>query len=72
MLEKAKLSSDIGSVTVSINIELSGRGIEKYPRHFSLLLSFGSSFRNSWLSFHYFWAIWNTWAIKGNLLVTPT
>ena len=30
MLEKQKLSSDIGSVTVRISIELSGRGIEKY------------------------------------------
>lgn len=38
MLEKAKLSSDIGSVTVRINIELSGRGIEKYPRYFFIIV----------------------------------
>ena len=34
MLEKPKLSSDIGSVTIRENIELSVKLIEKYPRHF--------------------------------------
>ena len=33
MLEKPKLSSDIGSITTKANIELSGKEIEKYPRN---------------------------------------
>ena len=33
MLEKPKLSSDIGSITAKANIELSGKETEKYPRN---------------------------------------
>ena len=29
---KAKLSSDIGSITIKANIDLSGKKTEKYPR----------------------------------------
>ena len=32
MLEKPKLSSDIGSITIKANIELSGKETEKYPQ----------------------------------------
>ena len=33
MLEKPKLSFDIGSITIKANIELSGKETEKYPRN---------------------------------------
>ena len=31
MLEKTKLSSTLDSITIKANIELSGKGTEKYP-----------------------------------------
>ena len=34
MLEKPKLSSDIGSITIKQNIELSGKETEKTPGTF--------------------------------------
>ena len=33
VMEKPKLSSDIGSITIKANIELSGKETEKYPRN---------------------------------------
>ena len=33
ILEKPKVSFDIGSITIKLNIELSGKKTEKYPRH---------------------------------------
>ena len=32
MFEKAKLSFDIGIITIKVNIELSGKETEKYPQ----------------------------------------
>ena len=40
MLSKGKLSSDIGSVTIKANIELSGKEIEKYPRNVFTIITF--------------------------------
>ena len=37
-LEKPKLSSDIGSITVKANIELSGKETEKYPRNVFMII----------------------------------
>ena len=39
MLEKPKLSSDIGSITIRANIELSGKETEKYPRNVFMIIS---------------------------------
>ena len=33
MLEKTKLSFDVGSITIKANTELSGKKTEKYPRN---------------------------------------
>ena len=38
MLEKPKLSSDIGSITIKANIELSGKETEKYPRDVFMII----------------------------------
>ena len=46
MLEKLKLSFDIGSITIKANIELSGKKTKKYPRNVFTIIIFGWSFRN--------------------------
>ena len=38
MLEKPKLSFDIGTITIKANIELSGKETEKYPRNVSIII----------------------------------
>ena len=38
MLEKPKLSSDIGSITIKANIELSEKETEKYPRNVFMVM----------------------------------
>ena len=38
MLEKPKLSSDIGLVTMKANIKLSGKETEKYPRNVAMII----------------------------------
>ena len=38
MLEKPKLSSDVGSITIKANIELSGKETEKYPRNIFMII----------------------------------
>ena len=38
MLQKPKLSSDIGSITIMANIELSGKETEKYPRDVFMII----------------------------------
>ena len=38
MLEKPKLSSDIGLVTMKANIKLSGKETEKYPRNVFMII----------------------------------
>ena len=38
MLEKPELSSDIGSITIKANIELSGNETEKYPRNVFMII----------------------------------
>ena len=35
MLEKPKVSLERGSITIKVNIEISGREAEKYPEAFS-------------------------------------
>ena len=37
MLEKPKLSSDIGWITIKANTELLGKEKEKYPRNVSMI-----------------------------------
>ena len=37
-VEKPKLSSDIGSITIKANIELSGKETEKYPRNVFMII----------------------------------
>ena len=39
MLEKPKPSSNIGSITIKANIELSGKETEKYPRNFFTIIT---------------------------------
>ena len=38
MMEKPKLSFDIGSITIRANIELSGKETEKYPRNIFMII----------------------------------
>ena len=38
MLEKPKLSSDIGLVIMKANIKLSGKETEKYPRNVAMII----------------------------------
>ena len=38
MLEKPQLSSDIGSITIKANTELSGKETEKYPRNVFMII----------------------------------
>ena len=38
MLEKPKLSCDIGSITIKANIEVSGKETEKYSRTFFTII----------------------------------
>ena len=60
MLEKLKLSFNIGLITIKTNIDFSGNETEKNtPGTFSQSLLFGWSFRKSWLGFYSFRAIWD-------------
>ena len=38
MVEKPKLSSNIGSITIKGNIELSGKETENYPRNVFMII----------------------------------
>ena len=38
MVEKQKLSFDIGSITIKSKIELPGKETEKYPRNFFMII----------------------------------
>ena len=38
MLGKSKLSFDVGSITLKVNIKLSGKEIEKYPRNCFIII----------------------------------
>ena len=38
MMEKPKLSSDIGLITMKANIELSGKETEKHPRNVFMII----------------------------------
>ena len=59
MSEKPKLRFDIGLITTKADIELSGMESESTLETFSRSLLSGLSFRNWWLGFYSFRAMWD-------------